>query len=220
MTNIYSKKRHPPYFYVYAYIRDDGSPYYIGKGSGGRAWSKSDRTVFPKKDFSNIIIIESNLTDVGALAIERRLIRWYGRIDNGTGILRNKTDGGDGNAGWNMPQETKDKISKSKTGQMKGYKFSSDQLQNRSGDKHWNYGNETPAAVRQRIAEGVTRRNTERSLPVKEYTLLDTYTNSTISFNRHSAAEKISPLGINPTGLFWAVRYNANRLYKNRFTLV
>jgi hypothetical protein len=76
--SIYSLKSLPSGFYVYAYLRNDGTPYYIGKGQGKRAWARSDRTVFPLKDFSNIIILEENLTDIGSLAIERRMIRWYG----------------------------------------------------------------------------------------------------------------------------------------------
>lgn len=118
----YSSNNPPKGFYVYAYVRTAsstngkiGTPYYIGKGKGHRAFFRSKREATkPLKDLSNVIILESNLTEIGALALERRIIRWWGRQDLGTGILHNRTDGGDGIS--NPSKETREKIGRANTG--------------------------------------------------------------------------------------------------------
>jgi hypothetical protein len=127
---IFSQKNPPPGFYHYLYLREDGTPYYSGKGYGDRAWVKHRvfrngkmTGVYTPKDHSRIIITHWGLTELWAFGMERWHIRWYGRKDNNTGILRNGTDGGEGTSGVVMSEATLRKKS-----------------ENMTGDKNPNYG--------------------------------------------------------------------------------
>jgi hypothetical protein len=85
-------------FYAYLWLREDGTPYYAGKGFGDRAFVARGHKVRPPPDRSRIIIYLT-LSEAEAFALEMTLIAWYGRKDLGTGCLRNFTNGGEGQAG-------------------------------------------------------------------------------------------------------------------------
>lgn len=98
-------------YYVYAYInKSTGLPYYIGKGKGSRAYKPHLHISVPK-DKSKIVFCETNMSEIGAFALERRLIRFWGKKFDNSGILLNIQDGGQGGS-YIMPEETKVKLSK------------------------------------------------------------------------------------------------------------
>ena len=86
-------------FYTYAYLRKkDRTPYYIGKGTGKRAYDRHTHRVKVPDDRDRIIFLKENVSEKEAWNYEREMIQFYGRKDLGTGILRNMTDGGEGPA--------------------------------------------------------------------------------------------------------------------------
>ena len=80
-------------FYTYIYRRKDGTPYYTGKGTGDRAYQTRHRVRPPEPAR---ILIQYWGSETEAFQMEKWYIKLFGRKDNGTGILRNMTDGGVG----------------------------------------------------------------------------------------------------------------------------
>ena len=87
-------------YYVYLYLRKDGTPYYVGKGQGRRAYSKNHRVNVPKNK-DKIVFVNTHLSEKNALKRETELILQYGRRDIKTGILENRTSGGAAGTGRN-----------------------------------------------------------------------------------------------------------------------
>lgn len=107
-------------FYTYAYLREDGTPYYIGKGKDGRIYKKGKGQIKPPRDKSRIIFLKQNLTEEQSFRHEIYMISIFGRKDLGTGILRNKTNGGQGVSGIVRSETTRRKMSESKKGNKNG----------------------------------------------------------------------------------------------------
>jgi hypothetical protein len=126
-------------YYVYAYLREDRSPYYIGKGKNNRAYNKSHTVNLPE-DLSRIVFLAKELDESSAHALEKEYILKYGRVDNGTGILRNLTDGGEGTSGRIHDEKTKTKIKHKLAGRKRTKSSIQKQKEVMRGRTPWNKG--------------------------------------------------------------------------------
>jgi hypothetical protein len=136
-------------FVVYAYSRPNNTFYYIGKGRPNRPFKKRKSGVKPPRDTQRIHILHKNLNEDTAFYYERNLILFYGRKDLGTGLLQNRTDGGEGVSGWIPDDNWRKNKSKSMRGENNPFyglkhteeskKIIADNTRERLSDKRQNY---------------------------------------------------------------------------------
>lgn len=124
-------------FYVYAYYEPvDGCdeyqlPFYIGKGTGNRAWKHATNCFDPRSSMFNshfyrklrkliengvnpaIEILVDQLSGVEAIAAEKLFIAAIGRAHLDSGPLCNMTSGGDGIPGFRHSDDTRQRLSES-----------------------------------------------------------------------------------------------------------
>lgn len=125
-------------FYTYVWTREDGTPYYVGKGKGNRVYSNNHRHLPPSIDRIVLYIAKD---EKDAFETEKALIWYYGRKDLGLGCLRNLTDGGENppsNKGKVLSEEIRQRMSLAAKGIVKrkrGFRHSEETKQ-RMRHKH------------------------------------------------------------------------------------
>lgn len=169
-------------FYVYLWLRHKNSkhgarlsPYYVGKGSGNRAFNPRQRRVKPPKDQSFIVFAQEGLTEQEAFDLERYYIALYGRKDLGTGILGNFTDGGEGVSGLRISQEARDKISRAHTDKVVSQETRDKLSRANMGSQHF-LGKTHTQEARSKIAQARLRYLCELTDPNGEIYVTDNLT--------------------------------------------
>ncbi len=120
-------------YYVYAHRKEtNGEIFYVGKGSGKRAYKK-DRSDWWKnivnKHGRKVEILSDNLTEEDAFELEKFV------ISEMKGKLCNMTEGGEGSSGFKHSQESKDKLSAYWSGRPKGLR--SEEANRKSAEAQW-----------------------------------------------------------------------------------
>lgn len=108
--------------YLYRHIRlDKNEPFYIGIGSDEEyEYKRAYQTRSRNRYWHNIVnstdyeveVMMDGLTWEEACLKEKEFVALYGRVCDGSGILANMTEGGDGVVGMSPSEETKEKLRK------------------------------------------------------------------------------------------------------------
>ncbi len=152
-------------FYVYAHVRKDGTPFYVGKGRGSRflsktrsmAWKRVVIKEYRETRVPNHIMLAENLDEQTAFDLEKFWIALFGRrgIHPG-GVLVNHTDGGEGLSGMKHRPETKKKIAKKATGRKHSSdtkKVMSEKASLRVGEKNTFFGKKHSSESKKKISQ-------------------------------------------------------------------
>lgn len=99
-------------FYVYIHKKPDGTPFYVGKGHGRRAYKFNGRNPYHQSildKYKNQIIVEIVNCENESQAFDLEKIYVKQLREQGY-RLANMTDGGEGVCGFKMNPETKERI--------------------------------------------------------------------------------------------------------------
>jgi hypothetical protein len=168
-------------YYTYAYLREDRTPYYIGKGkerNGRKDRMKARHFATTVPPLHRQLVLKIFDSEFDAYKHEIYMIAVFGRKDLGTGILHNKSGGGEGisnmseyarkrtsetHKGKVLSEETKRKIGE--TRKRRGYTCSEEQKQKYSemytGEGNPNYGKKHSPETLKKISEGTLGKNTK-----------------------------------------------------------
>jgi hypothetical protein len=103
-------------YYTYAYLREDKTPYYIGRGKHHSSYkyhrmSQKHTCGIPPQE--RRLILKDNLSKEQAIKHEEYMISLFGLVWDKTGVLRNhvKDSRGGSNKGRKLSEETKKRMS-------------------------------------------------------------------------------------------------------------
>ncbi|MNR94405.1 GIY-YIG catalytic domain protein [compost metagenome] len=144
------------------------------------------------------IVLETE-NETEALNLERELIAKYGRIQNGSGTLTNRTSGGQGCNGMIPSEQMKAKLSKYRKGKTydelhgveNAIKFKERQSKNQTGDQNSMFGRRHSETARASMSAN-SRDNTEY-----EWTHAD---HGSLRCSRHALIEQFGNLSVTELG--------------------
>lgn len=119
----------PQTFYVYVHRKaTTGAVFYVGKGTGKRAWRNEARNNLWVKTADKYGVVVEVVHAFGdealAFELECELILHFGRINTRTGCLVNMTDGGEGSTGQVQTDAKREKIRAASLGLKRSPEFS------------------------------------------------------------------------------------------------
>jgi len=170
-------QQHPGQFYTYLLKRPEGDPFYVGKGNckgfrieehhnGAKAGRCSNKL---KQNIIRKIWEEGNQIDYEIVLFsgdeklvfdkEMELISFYGRRDQGIGMLCNMTDGGEGINGHVHSEKTRKRLSQANTGKKHSEEVKKNISRGHKGQKAWNKGLPMSLAQRKKLVKAWENRS-------------------------------------------------------------
>lgn len=188
-------------FYVYAWLRTDGTPFYVGKGRGGRDMEEGASR---NKFFTNIVAkIRKNgqeprvvrwqhgLLEGDAHRLETAYIKLFGRRDLGTGVLCNLTDGGEGAVGALHSDETRAKRSIALRGKKRSAETRSKMSESKRGENHPFFGETRSAETRAKMSAAARKKYEDQEERDKRSVALRGRTYSETTLAKMSEARRL-----------------------------